>query len=89
MYLQIEFVKDKETKEPFSPDKAVAFRIQETGLKPEYGVSLYAANGTVDCMKGDHIILAPPYNISKEEIDIIVDTAVKVLDVVFAKVSAA
>ncbi|GAA82071.1 aminotransferase, class III [Aspergillus luchuensis IFO 4308] len=88
LFWGIEFVKDKETKEPFSPDKGVAFLIQETGLKPEYGVSLYAANGTVDCMKGDHIILAPPYNISKEEIDIIVDTAVKVLDVVFAKVSA-
>ncbi|OJJ74529.1 hypothetical protein ASPBRDRAFT_39676 [Aspergillus brasiliensis CBS 101740] len=89
LFWGIEFVKDKETKEPFSPEKGVAFQIQETGLKPEYGVSLYAANGTVDCMKGDHIILAPPYNVSKEEIDIIVDTAAKVLDVVFAKVNAA
>ncbi|GKZ35578.1 hypothetical protein AbraIFM66950_006277 [Aspergillus brasiliensis] len=89
LFWGIEFVKDKETKEPFSPGKGVAFQIQETGLKPEYGVSLYAANGTVDCMKGDHIILAPPYNVSKEEIDIIVDTAAKVLDVVFAKVNAA
>ncbi|GKZ22561.1 hypothetical protein AbraCBS73388_008722 [Aspergillus brasiliensis] len=89
LFWGIEFVKDKETKEPFSPGKGVAFQIQETGLKPEYGVSLYAANGTVDCMKGDHIILAPPYNVSKEEIDIIVDTAAKVLDDVFAKINAA
>ena len=87
--VQIEFVKDRETKEPFGPELGVAFQVQEKGLDPEFGVSLYAANGTVDCMRGDHIILAPPYNVSKEEIGIIVDTAAKVIDVVFAKLKTA
>lgn len=85
VFLQIEFVKDKTTKEPFSTDAAIAFHIQETGLKAEYAISLYAAPGTVDGVRGDHVIIAPPYNVSKEEIDIIVDTTVRVLDAVFAQ----
>ncbi|OOF95222.1 hypothetical protein ASPCADRAFT_147303 [Aspergillus carbonarius ITEM 5010] len=89
LFWGIEFVKDRETKEPFGPELGVAFQVQEKGLDPEFGVSLYAANGTVDCMRGDHIILAPPYNVSKEEIGIIVDTAAKVIDVVFAKLKTA
>ncbi|PYH94841.1 PLP-dependent transferase [Aspergillus ellipticus CBS 707.79] len=89
LFWGIEFVKDRDTKEPFSPETGVAFQIQETGLDPAYGISLYAANGTVDCTRGDHALLAPPYNVTKEEIDIIVDTAGRVIDAVFAKVNAA
>ncbi|OJJ63737.1 hypothetical protein ASPSYDRAFT_38368 [Aspergillus sydowii CBS 593.65] len=86
LFWGIEFVKDKTTKEPFSTDAAIAFHIQETGLKPEYAISLYAASGTVDGTRGDHVIIAPAYNVSKEEIDVIVDTTVRVLDAVFAQV---
>ncbi|KAL2824932.1 pyridoxal phosphate-dependent transferase [Aspergillus cavernicola] len=86
LFWGIELVRDKVTKEPFSPEAAVAFRIQETGLNPEYGMSLYASPGTVDGIRGDHAILAPPYNVTKEEIDIIVETTVRVLDAVFDQV---
>jgi Adenosylmethionine-8-amino-7-oxononanoate aminotransferase len=37
----------------------------------------------VDGIKGDHLILAPPYIVSKEEIDIIVNTLDKVMEEVF------
>ncbi|KAL4873782.1 hypothetical protein BDV12DRAFT_207537 [Aspergillus spectabilis] len=86
LFWGIEFVKDKATKEPFSPEAAVAFQIQETGLKPEYGISLYTAAGTVDGVRGDHAILAPAYNVTKEEIDIIVEMTAQVLKEVFAQV---
>ncbi|PWY89932.1 PLP-dependent transferase [Aspergillus heteromorphus CBS 117.55] len=89
LFWGIEFVKDRESKEPFSPETGVAFQVQETGLDPSHGISLYASNGTVDCTKGDHVLLAPPYNVTKEEIDIIVDTAGRVIEAVFAKVNAA
>jgi len=81
---QLEFVKDKATKEPFDPKDRLSYRIQETGLQPEYSVSLYGCSGTVDGIKGDHLVLAPPYIVSKEEIDIIVDTLEKVMKEVFA-----
>ncbi|KAL3480313.1 pyridoxal phosphate-dependent transferase [Aspergillus californicus] len=89
LFWGLEFVKDKITKEPFSPEAAVAFRLQETGLKPEFGISLYASPGTVDGIRGDHVILSPAFNVTKEEIDIIVETTVKVLDEVFAKTTGA
>lgn len=80
---KIEFVRNKRTKSPFPPKAAVAHRIQETALKPEYSVSLFAGTGTVEGKFGDHIILAPPYNVSKEEIDVIVDVAGRVVEEVF------
>lgn len=81
---QLEFVQDKATKEPFDPKDRLCYRIQEKGLEPEHSISLYGCSGTVDGTKGDHLILAPPYIVSKEEIDIIVDTLEKVLKEVFA-----
>ncbi|EAW07163.1 aminotransferase, class III [Aspergillus clavatus NRRL 1] len=88
LFWGVEFVKDKATKEPFPTSSAVAFHVQETGLKPEYGVSLYAATGCVDGVLGDHILIAPPYNVTKEEIDIIVETAGKVIEEVFARMGS-
>lgn len=75
-------MKDKATKEPFDPSTRLSFHIQEKGLQPEYSISLYGSSGTIDGIRGDHVILAPPYNVSKEEIDIIVDTFEKVLTAV-------
>jgi adenosylmethionine-8-amino-7-oxononanoate aminotransferase len=49
---------------------------------------LYAASGCVDGIRGDHVLLAPPYNVTKEEIDIIVETARKVIEEVFANISS-
>ena len=80
LLLQLEFVKDKKSKEPFDPKTRLSFLIQEKGLRPEYAISLYGSPGTVDGVRGDHVILAPPYIVSKEEIDIIVDVTVKVIN---------
>lgn len=82
--MQIEFVKDRATKEPFDPNIRLSFQVQEMGLRPEYAISLYGSAGTVDGVRGDHVLLAPPYTVSKEEIDIIVETTAKILTEVFA-----
>ncbi|KAJ5552011.1 hypothetical protein N7535_000043 [Penicillium sp. DV-2018c] len=84
LFWGIEFVKDKATKEPFEPEDCVSSLIQAKGLQSEYSVSLYGCSGTVDGIKGDHIVLAPPFIVSKTEIDILVDTLEKVLKEVFA-----
>ena len=33
----------------------------------------------MDGVRGDHVILAPPYTVSKDEIDTIVDVTTKVI----------
>ncbi|PLB33759.1 aminotransferase, class III [Aspergillus candidus] len=86
LFWGIEFVKDKSTKEAFPTSASLAFHIQETGLEKEYSLSLYAASGTVDGIRGDHVLLAPPYNVTNEEIDIIVAKTAQVIDRVFSKV---
>ncbi|KAK5789055.1 hypothetical protein VI817_008179 [Penicillium citrinum] len=87
LFWGVEFVKDKATKESFDPSTRLSFHIQETGLRPEYSISLYGCSGTVDGIRGDHVILAPPYNVSKDEIDIIVNVFEKVLGSVLKELS--
>ncbi|KAI2698604.1 hypothetical protein CBS147332_8396 [Penicillium roqueforti] len=79
LFWAMEFVQDKETKEPYPPSKALSRTLHATGLKPEYAISLMPGNGGIDGTNGDHIILAPPYNTTREEIDLIVDRTVRVI----------
>ncbi|RJE21792.1 Aminotransferase [Aspergillus sclerotialis] len=86
LFWGIEFVKNKTTKEPFPKVGAMAFLVQETGMQPKYSISLYAGSGTVGGTTGDHVLLAPPYNVTKEEINLIVDTTGAVIRDVFSGV---
>ncbi|KAJ5669420.1 hypothetical protein N7462_010490 [Penicillium macrosclerotiorum] len=79
LFWAIEFVQDKESKNPYPPSKGIAWAIHETGLKPEYSISLMPGNGGVDGVNGDHICFAPPYNTTRAEIETIVDRAVQVV----------
>jgi adenosylmethionine-8-amino-7-oxononanoate aminotransferase len=66
----IELVEDRETKEPFSPDARLFYRVMKTGF--ENGLIVYPTGGNVDGVKGDQIIVAPPYNATRGELDEIV-----------------
>lgn len=67
LFLGVEFVKDKQTKQPFPKDKAVNGLITSIGLKN--GIVLYPDGGGIWGELGDHILLTPPLNITREEID--------------------
>jgi adenosylmethionine-8-amino-7-oxononanoate aminotransferase len=71
LFWGIEFVRDKWTKEPFDPLLKVALGVHDLGMEEPYSISLYPGNGTVDGKRGDHILVAPPYNSTSEEIDLI------------------
>ena len=70
LFVGIEFVKDRGSKEPFDPANQLHLRIKDAGL--ERGLVCYPMPGTVDGKRGDHIVLAPPYNVTDNEIDKIV-----------------
>ena len=61
----IEFVKEKETREPFPKEVGVAERIRQAAL--EKNVLVYPGQGTVDGSRGDHLLLAPPFIINEAE----------------------
>ena len=71
LFAGIEFVRDRETKEPFSPDLKYNARIVEQCF--ENGLLVYPGSGTVDGVRGDHIQVAPPLVIKRDEIDRIVE----------------
>lgn len=44
------------------------------GLKEGYNVYVYPGSGTVDGQRGDHVIVAPAFNITDGDIDTIVES---------------
>ena len=69
LFWGLEIVKDKKTKEPFPAELNLAGKIKADIL--ENGMLSYPSQGCVDGIKGDHILLAPPYTVSDEELETI------------------
>jgi adenosylmethionine-8-amino-7-oxononanoate aminotransferase len=88
LFWGLEFVRDKETKEPFDPKLCIAQRVHDLAISPSYNMTLYPGTGTVDGTSGDHVILAPSYIVTKEEIDHIAKVTSDVVHEVFQKVGA-
>jgi len=69
LMIGIELVKDQKTKAPFDPDVGLKNRITEIAL--DEGLVLYPGGGSVDGVRGDHLLLAPPLIITDEEVDLL------------------
>jgi adenosylmethionine-8-amino-7-oxononanoate aminotransferase len=65
LLIGVEFVRDKTTREPFPPSQNFAERIRQAAL--EENVLTYPTQGCVDGLRGDHILLAPPFILTTEE----------------------
>jgi adenosylmethionine-8-amino-7-oxononanoate aminotransferase len=61
----VEFVKDKMTREPFPPGDNIAEKIRQAALAEN--VLVYPTQGCVDGLRGDHVLLAPPFILNAEE----------------------
>jgi len=71
LFQAIELVADRATRTPFDPALKLNQRIKAIAF--EGGLGCYPMGGTVDGRRGDHILLAPPYIATSEDIDMIVD----------------
>ena len=67
LFLGIELVANRETKAPFDPSRKVAGKIKAAAF--EAGLICYPMSGTIDGQSGDHVLLAPPFIISDDQID--------------------
>jgi adenosylmethionine-8-amino-7-oxononanoate aminotransferase len=65
LLIGIELVNDKNTREPFPPGDNIAERIREAAMNEN--VLTYPTQGCVDGLRGDHILLAPPFILNSEE----------------------
>ncbi len=62
----VEFVSDRESKSPFA--HTLRFSHKVAAAAAELGLLVYPGSGSVDGVRGDHIIVAPPYTITVEEL---------------------
>jgi adenosylmethionine-8-amino-7-oxononanoate aminotransferase len=79
----IEFVAEKSTRTPFPREEKICERIRAAAM--DRGVLTYPTQGCVDGVRGDHILLAPPFIISSEECRMTSGAVAAALDSVFAK----
>jgi adenosylmethionine-8-amino-7-oxononanoate aminotransferase len=61
--------------------------VHDTAISAPFNMTLYPGTGTVDGVKGDHVILAPSYLITKEDVEHIARTTSAVVHQVFKKIS--
>ncbi|WGT50855.1 aspartate aminotransferase family protein [Thioclava nitratireducens] len=71
MFRGLEIVADRATKEPMDPAKAVNKKLKAAAF--EAGLVCYPMGGTIDGQRGDHILLAPPFIITDDQIGELVD----------------
>ena len=82
LFQAIELVQDRATKATFDPALKVNERIKFAAY--ERGLAIYPMGGTIDGVNGDHVCIAPPYNASAAEIDMITERLGDAVDAVIA-----
>ncbi len=70
LLIGVELVRDRTTKEPFPPAWVVGRRVGAATLAR--GLVSYPGSGTADGVAGDHLLHAPPLDITREQVDEIV-----------------
>ncbi len=81
LFAGIEFVMNKTTKEPFDPALKINSKIAQEAF--ERGLITYPGGGGADGIRGDHLLLAPPFVITESQIDEMVrilDEAVRAVE---------
>jgi len=69
LFLGVEFVRNRDTREPFDPGLKLNTLVSNRAF--EKGLICYPGSGGADGVRGDHILLAPPFIITEEQIDAI------------------
>lgn len=83
----VELVKDKQSKEPFPPERGVTRLVVETAWKK--GLIIYpASGGQVQGLAGDAFMVAPPFITTQEQLDEIIDLLNQTLEEVHEKIRA-
>lgn len=83
LFQGLELVEDRAEKRPFDPALSVAARLKAAAF--EAGLICYPMAGTRDGRAGDHVLLAPPFIISDDQIDELVGKLAVAVEAVTAK----
>ena len=78
LFVGIELVRDRMSKEPFAPQRRLHAAIKNEAMAR--GLMVYPMGGTIDGQRGDHILLAPPFIVSASDLSEIVARLAEALD---------
>ena len=78
LFQAIELVRDRATKETFDPALKLHARIKAAAMAQ--GLMVYPMGGTIDGVHGDHVLLAPPFIASDDDLDLIVDRLARAVE---------
>jgi adenosylmethionine-8-amino-7-oxononanoate aminotransferase len=82
LLLGLELVADRATKRPFPPERRLHARIRSEAMAR--GLMCYPNGGTIDGVRGDHVLLAPPYIVTDAELELIAERLATAIDAALA-----
>jgi adenosylmethionine-8-amino-7-oxononanoate aminotransferase len=71
LFQAVELIADRGSKAPFEPEHKLHARVKAEAMAR--GLMVYPMGGTVDGVRGDHVLLAPPFIIDAPIVDTIVE----------------
>jgi len=78
LFIGLELVRDKTTKQPFDVSLGLAAKIKAEAFAR--GLICYPGSGTADGVSGDHVLLAPPFIITDDQLDELVEKLSAAID---------
>ncbi len=78
LFQAVELVEDRSTKEPFDPERKLHAKVKKAAMAR--GLMVYPMGGTIDGQRGDHVLLAPPFIVTSDQIGQIVDRLGSAID---------
>ncbi|HEY4353005.1 MAG TPA: aspartate aminotransferase family protein [Paraburkholderia sp.] len=86
LFVGVELVHDRATKEPFEPQHKLHALIKSEAM--QRGLMVYPMGGTVDGKRGDHVLLAPPFICTEQQIATIVERLDGAIGAALTKIGA-
>ena len=78
LFLGLELVENRSEKQPFSPSLGLAAKVKAAAF--DAGLICYPMSGTRDGKLGDHVLLAPPFILSDDQIGELTDKLAQALE---------
>jgi adenosylmethionine-8-amino-7-oxononanoate aminotransferase len=85
LFRGVELVADCGSKQPFAAQLKLNARIKREAMAR--GLMVYPMGGTIDGVSGDHVLIAPPFIVNRDQVDAIVERLGDAIDEAIASVN--
>ncbi|NHV25575.1 aspartate aminotransferase family protein [Burkholderia sp. D-99] len=86
LFVGVELVRDRDSKATFDPALKLHAAVKREAM--QRGLMVYPMGGTIDGVHGDHILVAPPFICTAQQIDTIVERLSGAIDAALASARA-